>query len=216
MVFRMGELRMEEKVLKYEDVINKLSGVIASKVVLDGQEIREIHVLTNRTRAPKQISRDIQSSLTAYYGMPIDHRMISIAQIEDGSRDKRLERILLSKATYEVEEDNIATAVVKLRMFDEEFIGTCKGVNSMRNAMRLVVTATLNCVLNMLESDRQLVVEDVEISLLAKTRVAMVAISLADSHDEQLLVGAAVVRKSENEAIVRATLDAVNRKMYQL
>jgi hypothetical protein len=207
---------MEEKMLKFEDVINKLSGVIASKVILDDQQIKEIHVLTNRSRAPKQISRDIQSSLTAYYGTPIDHRMISIAQIEDGSRDKRLERILLSKATYEVEEDNLATATVKLKMFDEEFIGTCKGVNSSRNAMRLVVTATLNCVLGILESERQLVVEDVEITLMAKTRIATVAIALADGYDEQLLVGAAVIRKSENEAIVRATLDAVNRRMCQL
>jgi hypothetical protein len=82
--------------------------------------------------------------------------------------------------------------------------------------MRLVVTATLNCVLGILESERQLVVEDVEITLMAKTRIATVAIALADGYDEQLLVGAAVIRKSENEAIVRATLDAVNRRMCQL
>lgn len=207
---------MEEKTMKFEDVINKLSGVIASKVVLDDQLIKEIHVLTNRSRAPKQISRDIQSSLTAYYGITIDHRMISIAQIEDGSRDKRLERMLLSKVTYEVEEDNIAVATVKLKMFDEIFVGSCKGINSSRNAMRLVVTATLNCVLSILESDRQLVVEDVEISLLAKTRIATVAISVTDGYEEHLLFGVALIKKSENEAIVRATLDAVNRRVCQL
>jgi hypothetical protein len=59
------------------------------------------------------------------------------------------------------------------------------------------------------------IVEDIEQMQLAKRNVIVAAISLITHHEEELMVGSAVVRKDEYETIVRATLDAINRRIVR-
>ncbi|HKQ59318.1 MAG TPA: hypothetical protein VJY35_15755, partial [Candidatus Eisenbacteria bacterium] len=50
-----------------------------ASVQLDGDEIREIHVLTRSKRPPKQIVRDVQTVLLTRFNRSIDYRVVSIA-----------------------------------------------------------------------------------------------------------------------------------------
>ena len=45
--------------------------------------ILEVHVGALPGRNPKQIARDVESMIVAKLGMPIDHRKISVAQVDE-------------------------------------------------------------------------------------------------------------------------------------
>jgi len=55
--------------------------------------------------------------------------------------------------------------------------------------------------------------EDVTVVQLGRERVAVSCVSLVTPHGEQAYSGSALVHQSENDSIVRATLDAINRRI---
>lgn len=196
-----------------EEIINSLPDIISSKVVLDeNQAMLEIHVLSNNSRNPKQISRDIQSALTAKFGISVDHKKISIAQINfDQNADNEF-RLVIDSINYSTV-GNTAEIKVVLRKGSETYEGIARGTNSTMNTYRLLSTATLDCIHNLLNISNTFVVEDIEKVNLAKKDVMTIAISFITSYQEELLVGSAIVRKNEKESIVKATLDAINRRI---
>ena len=71
-----------------EDAIRQLTGVRAASVVTDGQaNPTEVHVLASPGKPAKQLVRDVQSLAMAQFGIDIDHRIVSVVQIEDESAD---------------------------------------------------------------------------------------------------------------------------------
>jgi hypothetical protein len=67
-----------------EDAVRRIQGVRAASVITlgDGRPT-EIHVLAAPGRAPKQIVRDIQSLAMAQFDLELDHRIVSIVQLDD-------------------------------------------------------------------------------------------------------------------------------------
>src|SRR5882672_10425659 len=55
-----------------------------------GDEIREIHIVTSSTRPAKQIVRDVQTLLLARFHRVIDHRVVSVAFTEPDAADSAL------------------------------------------------------------------------------------------------------------------------------
>ncbi|ABR49821.1 conserved hypothetical protein [Alkaliphilus metalliredigens QYMF] len=200
------------QVLSMEEVMDSIPDIISSKVVFDKDEIEEIHILASNARGPKQISRDIQSALTAKFHIKIDYKKISIAQIDAKQNPGNDHRIIIDSIQY----TNIGSRTevsVRLLKDDEQVEGTAKGLSSKNNVYRLIARATIDCIHQLLGEQDVLTVEDVEKISLAKREVITVAICHVSGEAEELLTGSAVVRKDENEAIVKATLDAVNRRV---
>ncbi len=59
-------------------------------------------------------------------------------------------------------------------------------------------------------------VEDVGTLNIAKTNVVVVAVTCVDKNGEQLLIGSSMNLGDIKEAVVKATLDAVNRRITKL
>ncbi|MEP7028642.1 MAG: hypothetical protein ABI960_08600, partial [Candidatus Eisenbacteria bacterium] len=67
-----------------ERILCQLRDVKAASITTDGDAIKEIHIVAVSTRSPKNIVRDVETSLKAFLKRPIDHRMISVAlQVPD-------------------------------------------------------------------------------------------------------------------------------------
>jgi hypothetical protein len=66
-------------VAEAERILCQLRDVKAASITTDGDTIREIHIVAVSARAPKQIVRDVETSLKAFLKRGIDHRMISVA-----------------------------------------------------------------------------------------------------------------------------------------
>src|SRR5687767_8200504 len=68
--------------LELEDGLKKIPGISGVKIV-GSDEPTEIHVIASSGRSPKQLVRDVQSLAAAGFGFAIDHRIVSIVQIEE-------------------------------------------------------------------------------------------------------------------------------------
>jgi hypothetical protein len=66
-----------------EEALQRIQGVTAVSVITlaDGQPT-EIHVLGSPERHAKQIVRDVQSLAMAQFGIELDHRIVSVVQLE--------------------------------------------------------------------------------------------------------------------------------------
>ncbi|HEX3014895.1 MAG TPA: hypothetical protein VHQ46_00695 [Desulfobacteria bacterium] len=200
-----------------EQAIKQVKSVNAARIRADQQgEIEEIHVLASAGRNPKQVVRDIESVLAAQFDLQIDHKKISVVQFGDEEEQiapfPEYFRPRLVGVTMRTV-NTIAEVVVELSAGEQTLQGVARGHASTYNRLRLVVEATLNAVETLTGQGCAFVAEDVVITQLAKRSLAQVAITLIAPGGELILVGCALVRSDDREAVVRATLDARNRKL---
>lgn len=198
-----------------EAVIRSLTNVNSTRVVMDdGGSIREIHVLTDDTRSPKQLVRDVESALQAQFGLELDHKKVSIAQTQNGKQPKFADsRLKFSEVSISLNGMQ-AAAVVRLRVNGETFEGQASGPSSHHGQLRLISTATLKAVEGWGGKELALVLEDINPSVnLSGQTLVVVSVNMITPKGEDLLSGSAVMKQDLWKAVVNATLDAVNRRL---
>lgn len=196
-----------------EKLLGQVRDVISARIVADSDgTIREIHLLAGENRSPKQIVRDIESVFMAHFGMSIDHKKISIAQLDGGETKKKNEKRLRFLGLSFSSTGQKAEVKVSLQYGDGQFEGVFTGPRSRHNTLRLTAHATLGAVEQCINSELFFAVEDVVVSRVGKNDVVNAAISILSQKGEDILVGTALVNNDEREATARAVLDALNRR----
>ena len=201
-----------------EQSLCQISEIKAARVVASSYgSIQEIHVLALPSKAPKQLVRDIESVIMASFGIAVDHKKISIAQLgEDLVPEQAVTqgppRAKIGAIQTQVDGIN-ASITVQLSFGDEQVTGEASGRSNQTGRLRLVGTATLDAVAKYLDQDLGLALEDVAVNQLGHEKVAVSCVVLVTPMGEQSFAGSALVRQSEYDSIVRATLDAVNRRL---
>ena len=95
-----------------EAAIRRLRDVEDVMIQTEGEEIREIHVVSNSRRPAKQIVRDIQSLLVTSFQRKIDHRVVSVAFTSTPAEPARMaEAARMVEASHIAEAARIAEAV---------------------------------------------------------------------------------------------------------
>ena len=102
---------------------------------------------------------------------------------------------------------------VTLDIGGTDFVGRAAGPNSQTGRQRLVAEATLDAIAQHGDGGHTFALEDVSIVQLGKEQVAVACVTLVSTLGEQSFAGSALVRQNEKDSIVRATLDAINRRM---
>ena len=194
-----------------EQTIEKLDSIVSSKIVL-GEEnsFDEIHVVSNRTRSAKQLVRDIQSILIATYNIQIDHKKISIAEIQDDRIKKSQCRLKITSVSHD---NNGQKATVKVALDNERdiFENSIIGINTSRNIDRMLVDATLKTVEEAYGYEDAFILEDIKTANVSADQVVIVVITGIHNGFEQRLCGSCLIKSDYKEAVVKATLDALNR-----
>jgi len=196
-----------------ENTLCQVEGIKAARIVAGpDKNIEEIHILASSSKGPKQLSRDIESLLMARYGLPIDHRKISIARIN--SHDVRINRARpkLVSIGYESLDRNARVRVV-LSYKGQEYDGIEEGPNSRVGRLRLVASATLRAVEKIMLQSYSLALEDITAVKLGGQMAVTVLVAMVNSSGEESFVGSSVVKEDESKAIVRAVLSALNRRL---
>ena len=203
-------------IAEIEQALGQVADIRAARVVSsDDGVIQEIHVLASPTKSPKQLVRDIESTIMAQFGIPIDHRTVSIAQLGRDSepRDSR-EKGRARVVSVSAEMTGVrASARVSLQLDGDSYSGVAEGPASTTGRQRLIAQATLSAVGEYVHGDFGFALEDVALVTLGRERVAVSCVILVTPQGEQPLAGSAFARQGENESIVRATLDAINRRL---
>lgn len=207
-------LELKERLDTIESTIEKLESIISCKII-EGEDgdFSEIHVVSNKARAPKQLVRDIQSLLIATYGIQIDHKMISIAEIPGEDIRKKDERLKILSISHDSigERANISIALEK---GDKIFENSAQGINAMRNIDRMLVETTLKTVEEACGYHETFVLEDIK-RVTFTTAEAIVVIIGVYNGIEQRFSGTSLIARDYNRAVVKATLDAINRYLLK-
>lgn len=200
-----------------EEGLSRLDSVDAARVINQGDKITEIHVIAASDKPTKQIARDVQSLAMARFGLPIDHRVISVVQINPEQLDLSVVARAALMGVSESPNGVRTTIKVTLRYEDEEHVGTATGPAVASARLRLVGEATIDAIEKTFDA-----VPPIALDSITKTHVGshdvIVAIVVAAGTrgGEDLNVGSAVSLSSDDDAGVRAVLNALNRRLSSL
>ncbi len=215
----MGPVVSPAIISEIEEALAQVSEIRAARVVTSSDGIiDEIHVLALPSKAPKQLVRDIESTLMAAFGIAIDHKKISIAQLGHEAMPQVPEptkphaRAQIKNINVEVVGVYVNISVA-LELEGELFVGKATGPASRTGRERLVAEATLDAIAQYLQGSFTFALEDVEIIRLGRESIATACVVLVTSLGEQAFAGSALVRQNDKDSIVRATLDAINRRL---
>jgi hypothetical protein len=104
-------------------------------------------------------------------------------------------------------------ATVQLALEGAEFEGTAEGAATVTSVHRSVATATLRAVESVVDGRARFEVEHLEVAISGRDRTALVVITMLTGRANERLSGASVVREDVRQAVVRAVLAAVNRRL---
>ena len=213
-----------------ESAIRGLRDIEGASVQSEGDEIREIHVLTTSRRAAKQIVRDVQTLLLTRFGRTIDHRIVSVAfaepdrvatperapepspaapaaQVPQVASD---DRIRFVSANLYVSGPRVQ-AQVELKWRGVPRMGSASGWSTRSGAYHLIAGATLAAVQEYVEEEISFSLDAVEVVRIGRREVAVVSLELLSHRTQKSLVGCCTVGQDAQQAIVLATLAALNR-----
>jgi len=208
---------VKDELRSLEEQLGRIPEVSAVRVVADavGRPV-EIHVLATLGRHPKQLVRDVQSVALASLGVKIDRRIVSVVQLGNGQPGRpgevRAGRPLLAGISAEV--TGIRSVIrVTLTRDDEEAVGTAVGSVAASAQHRLVASATLDALRQLVPGAEAADIDHAEVVRAGRHDVAVVTVTFFASGHERVLSGSAlVVDHRDREGMARAVLAATNRK----
>jgi len=197
--------------------LNQIRGIHASCVVLTPkQDISEIHLVASTERKPKQIVRDIETILFVKHGVKVDYRCVSMVQIPDEQLLKiPIARAEIQKVTEEVTGDQKR---VRVEIKGASRVAIGEAYEKIENPMpfRTSAKATIAAIEKLLNRSLDIQVEDAQTFRLGSHEIFLVIVRFLTEHGEETFVGASFVGMREIETAARATLDALNRRIYNL
>jgi hypothetical protein len=203
-------------VSEVEAVIRQLRDVIGARVVADNAGvIQEIHVLSQGEKSPKQLVRDVESALQARLGITLDHKKVSVAQVQGPHRpapEAASPRLQFSDVSISLA-GQTAEATVHIRLQDGVYEGSAQGSSSTAGQVKTVAAATLKAIQACLPANQMMMVEDAVVTTVGGHQVVTVVVTLGGSRSDEVLCGSSLVRQDTVKAAVFATLDAVNRRL---
>ncbi|MDQ3620087.1 MAG: hypothetical protein M3391_08160 [Actinomycetota bacterium] len=217
---------------RLEADLKKVAGVRSARVIGANGAPTEIHIVSTSTRAPKQVVRDVQSLAAAGFGMPIDHRIVSIVQLdeplepdpppvpesqevsENGRNGHRpvLERVVLASR------GESGWVKVALKWPDGQTTEGASAAGASREARARGATAALMQAMRPVLEDHQSAVEvdQVVVQRIGSNDSVVVRAIFYENGMTVPVIGSALVHDDVATASVRAMLQALNRKLQAL
>jgi len=217
-----------------EDSLRQVPGIRAVSVVTgpDAQPT-EIHIVASRSKGAKQVVRDVQSLAMAAHDLDIDHRIVSVVQFDDDEAglasppavirlpdtpeqgrsavpDAMARPFIASISIRTAGSEADASVVVTAD--GDSYEGRSIGPSSMSHRHTLVARATLDAVGELLGLPAE--IEVATVTAMGSRQMAACIIQVAVPRvGELVLTGSALVRGDEADAVARAVLDALNRRL---
>ncbi|MDI3281551.1 MAG: hypothetical protein QJR13_09295 [Bacillota bacterium] len=207
-----GNLRPDELVRLIEGV----EGVVSCRVLLNNQgELLHLYILADPSAEAKQIMRDVEAVCLSQMGLRLDRSRCSITGVvEEDESDSLLTRLRPHSVQSSFCE---GTLEVKVELHSREglcYTGVASGQASLYTRQRLAALATLAALEESFGHTCRLTLEDVVVFEIGRFEGVLVAITMLTPLGEEVVVGSSLVRGDLEAAVVRAALDAVNRRIF--
>lgn len=193
-----------------EDLIMNLKGVLNCRITEDeDNSVREVHIVADESRGAKQISRDVQSVFSATYGISLDYKKISIAQIRGKLKEQNSSKLKVRNFERNISRSKCHVRVI-LEKDGEEFSGECSGINNFPMCLRKSAEATLLAIENFLGEDGILAIDDIKVVNMSNTQVVVVTMTAFTEERGIEFCGCSSVSDDKYDAAVRAVLNAIS------
>lgn len=201
----------------FELTLGQVDGLYASRVVVDQDNaVSEVHVVASTARKPKQIVRDIETLLFVKHGTRLDYRKVSMVQLAD----EQLLRVPLARPEIrQVVEDDLGTEKrirVEIKGAGRLVSGEARERTDNPSAFRTAANATIQAINKLIGQQLDARLEYAEPLRLDTNDVLIVIVTCFTDKGEEKFVGSSFVGNRPAESAARATLDALNRRIYSL
>ena len=210
-----------------ENGLRGLADVDDAKILVEAGEVREIHVISGSRKPAKLIVKDVVGLIWTRYNRRVDHRVVGVVRVRpQGNGASQVEaapapqepppaieeagRIRFGSVNLFLDGAR-AQAQVELRWKGVLRMGNASGWCSREGSHRLVATATLAAVQEFLDDGVALGVEGVHVVRMGGHEVVVVGLALLAHRQEKLLTGCCTVGRDLPQAVVLASLSAMNR-----
>ena len=208
----MSQIELDREIIEKELCL--IADIEAARIVFNGSNVvEELHILALPNKGPKQILRDVESTLMARFGLNVDHKKISVAQLGPNGNGVKSSSSRPKVISINTEIIDLKVKVrVELKIGNRNFIGEAEGIASQSGRLRLAAVATLGAIENYKLNDSKFILEDVVVVKLGGEDVAVSCVAMISSGEEKRHCGSVIVKNNEMDSIVRATLAAINRR----
>ena len=194
--------------------IRTVRGVHSAKLVLDEDgEVLEAHLISSDSRSPKQIVRDVESLLFVRYGIRLDYRRVSIVQFDTDQDPEESTRLGFVSAVAWPENGGSVRVILASDGPLVEGTSHLDAPPSQESNARAAADATLRAVQKAVGGTVPLAVQDVEFLPQGDSQLCLAVISAITSCGKERLIGTCFVIDDLAEAVSKATLDAINRRL---
>ena len=198
-----------------EITLSNVKGVYASCVILDqDRKLSEIHILASTARKPKQIVRDIETLLLAKHRINVDYRKISLVQLAD---EQLLRMPVARPEIRKVTEQDLGNQKmirVEIQGGGRTVVGEARDPIGNPSPFHTAAKATVNAIEKLVGRYMDVRLEHSETLRLGSREVLLVLLTCLSEDREETFVGASFVGSRPAESAARATLDALNRRIY--
>jgi hypothetical protein len=108
------------------------------------------------------------------------------------------------------------SASVTLGFEDRSAVGEAQGTATQTGVQKAVALATLRAVESLIEGRARFELDHLEVTQTGRDRTVVAGVTLVTASGSERLTGAAVVREDVRQAVIRATLDGLNRRLGAL
>jgi hypothetical protein len=224
-----------------EALLASLAGVLSAHVIAgpDGRLV-EIHILAAADLHPKQVVRNVESALSAGFGIEVDRRIVSVAQVRTATSDAGANGRMqsgkgvdldsppaaeaapareagrppdhrLEFVRYEARrQDENCTCEVVLRGEDAEVSGSGTGNNTAGGRAEAAARAVMDGI-RKARPGLRLELDGATLSSSRGRTFVIVAAHVLQDRRNIRLAGAAPLTRSPEEAAILAALQATNR-----
>jgi hypothetical protein len=203
---------MDDSLVRLEADLRRIQGVSSARIV-GGNEPSEIHIVSSTARPPKQVVRDVQSLAAARFDIAIDHRIVSVVQLDEEPTVAR-GRAVLDRVVLASKGDG-GWVKVALQWPDGEVTEGAGSAGSTREARARGATTALIQALDSVIGKRSGRLDADHVAIIPMGPDDAVVVRAIHRHggSSTTLVGCAVIQDDVATAAVRALLQAVNRRL---
>ena len=130
----------------------------------------------------------------------------------DSLAEERGARLLIQRMQLVSARDGV-TSEVTLELDGRAHTGSAEAATTTSSVHRSVALATLRAVEGAVGGDLRFELEHLETTSLGTDRAVVVEISMITKYGSERLTGVSAVREDARQAVIRATLDALNRRI---
>ena len=211
----MSEPHSNTATESWKALVTRLPGVLGAEFTLENGTVREVHILSDQSRSPKQIVRDVQSAMLAKFQVELDHRIVSVAQIPGSAVHRPSRRLRCEQLELSTSREG-ASASVHLLADGKRYVGRAGCDLSVGGRWRAIAQATVSALNQLLAPGFVFSLDEVRRTAMGEHQAVLVGLLLKSGGKAEPLLGACYEGEDPNFSVALATLDAVNRLLSAL